>query len=150
MVYNTAANAPCKAAAAEEWMPISSRTSAVMMAETVATEQVTGDAGTEAVSGKNDASAAPAAMKDTTIDLNTLRRSTQVGTIIPKVAGYSFRTNQKDTANAGIMINVPYIILIGSECSPDCHHGQLVCKILSRLGKILDMQGKIPEMELLT
>ena len=99
------------AAAAEEGMPMSSAARMVMMVETAAREQVSGDEDIEASSADREARTAPAAIEETTNVLNTLRLSTQVGTIIPNVTGYSFRTNQKETVRARIMRSVPDTIL---------------------------------------
>ena len=65
----------------------------------------------EAGSADREARTAPAAIEETTNVLNTLRLSTQVGTIIPNVTGYSFSTNQKETVRARIMRSVPDTIL---------------------------------------
>ena len=102
---------PCIAAAAEDWMPMSSAARMVIMVETAAREQVSGDDDIEAGSADREARTAPAAIEETTNVLNTLRLSTQVGTIIPNVTGYSFRTNQKETVRARIMRSVPDTIL---------------------------------------
>ena len=102
---------PCMAAAAEEGIPMSSAARMVMMVETAAREQVSGDEDIEAGSADREARTAPAAIEETTNVLNTLRLSTQVGTIIPNVTGYSFSTNQKETVRARIMRSVPDTIL---------------------------------------
>ena len=102
---------PCIAAAAEDWTPMSSAARMVIMVETAAKEQVSGDEDIEAGSADREARTAPAAIEETTNVLNTLRLSTQVGTIIPNVTGYSFRTNQKETVRARIMRSVPDTIL---------------------------------------
>ena len=102
---------PCIAAAAEDWTPMSSAARMVIMVETAAREQVSGDEDIEAGSADREARTAPAAIEETTNVLNTLRLSTQVGTIIPNVTGYSFRTNQKETVRARIMRSVPDTIL---------------------------------------
>ena len=99
------------AAAAEEGMPMSSAARMVMMVETAAREQVSGDDDNEAGSADMEARAAPDAIEEITNVLNTLRLSTQVGTIIPNVTGYSFSTNQKETVRARIMRSVPGTIL---------------------------------------
>ena len=96
------------ATAADDATPASSRIRTVIMAETAATEQLMAEAGTGVASAENsEARTAPTAMKETTTVLNTLRLSTQVGTMIPNVAGYSLRTNQKETVRARIMRSVP-------------------------------------------
>ena len=102
---------PCIAAAAEDWTPMSSAARMVIMVETAAREQVSGDDDIAAGSADREARTAPAAIEETTNVLNTLRLSTQVGTIIPNVTGYSFRTNQKETVRARIMRSVPDTIL---------------------------------------
>ena len=102
---------PCIAAAAEDWTPMSSAARMVIMVETAAREQVSGDDDIAAGSADREAMTAPAAIEETTNVLNTLRLSTQVGTIIPNVTGYSFRTNQKETVRARIMRSVPDTIL---------------------------------------
>ena len=99
------------AAAVEEGMPMSSAARMVMMVETAAREQVSGDEDIEAGSADREARTAPAAIEETTNVLKTLRLSTQVGTIIPNVTGYSFSTNQKETVRARIMRSVPDTIM---------------------------------------
>ena len=90
---------------------MSSAARMVIMVETAAMEQISGDDDIEAGSADREARTAPAAIEETTNVLNTLRLSTQVGTIIPNVTGYSFRTNQKETVRARNMRSVPDTIL---------------------------------------